>query len=253
MRILSSPRRRRRLAFVAIAAGIAGPLIFLGVRYSTPGSKGDATGPDVQDSFYDQPKHVPFTPTKQRAVRHVLARFISTAVAREDVGESWGVSGPTLRQGFTRRQWSTGDIPVTPFPAARHGQGAWDVVQYSYPRQVGLEVLVFPKAGSGYSVATADVDVVKGHDGRWRVDYWMIKKFHGPPSVVKPKPGSAKHHARPKPRAAEPALAEPKPVDRTWIAFPLALLGLAVVLPVGIGIHVWIRNRRAAAAYHRSR
>jgi len=39
--------------------------------------------------------------------------------------------------------------------------------------------MILPKARSGYSAASVDADVVRGHDGRWRVDYWMITKFHG--------------------------------------------------------------------------
>ena len=73
-----------------------------------------------------------------------------------------------------------GEIPIVPYPAAKHGQGSWDLVNYSYRNKVGLEVLLFPKAGSGYSVATAQTEVVRGRDDRWRVDYWMITKFHGP-------------------------------------------------------------------------
>ena len=35
-------------------------------------------------------------------------------------------------------------------------------------------------SAAGYSVATAQAEVVRARDGRWRVDYWMITKFHGP-------------------------------------------------------------------------
>jgi hypothetical protein len=270
--ILGSSRRRRRLLLWTTVVAVAAPLIILGVHYSTPGSAGDATGPNVKDDFYRVPKHVPFTADKRRAVRHVLARFISTAVARKNVEESWPIVGPSLRQGLTRKQWATGNIPVTPYPAASIGQGAWDTVQYSYANQVGLDVIVFPKPGSGYSIATADVDVVKGHDGRWRVDYWMIKKFHGPasaapadsPSALKEGPpgvtklggkkGAKANRVRPRPqpRPAAPAVEPPRP-DRSWLALPIALLSLAILLPIVIGTIVWIRNRRAAAAYYRSR
>jgi len=247
------------LVWTTVAA-IAAPLIYLGVHYSTPGSSGEATGPNVVDDFYRTPKHVPFTAAKRRAVKRVLARFISTAVARQNVEQSWPIAGPTLRQGLTRKQWAKGDIPVTPYPAAQRGQGAWDAVQYSYPNQVGLDVIVFPKPGSGYSIATADVDVVKGHDGRWRVDYWMIKKFHGPVAAAPAakQQGGKKNrvaHAvrpRPRPRAAEPVVEPPRP-DKTWLVLPIGLLALAIILPIVIGTTVWIRNRRAAAAYQRSR
>jgi hypothetical protein len=170
---------------VTIATGLAvvAPLIYLGVHYSTPGSAGNANGPYVNnDSFYRHPKHVPFTAADRRAVRKVLARFVRTAVARCDVGASWDLAGPSLREGVSRAQWHKGDIPVVPYPAARHGQGSWDLVDYSYRNRVGLEVMLFPRPRSGYSVASAQTELVRGPDGRWRVDYWMITKFHGPGS-----------------------------------------------------------------------
>jgi hypothetical protein len=262
--VLDSPRRRRRLSIAAVAVGVAIPLIYLGVHFSSPGSKGEATGPAVAGASYTEPKQVPFTPEKRREVRKVLAQFIGTAVARKDVGSSWEVAGPTLRSGMMRDEWSSGDIPVTPYPAARHGQGAWDVVNYSYPRKVGLEVLVFPKPGSGYSVATAEVDVVKGRDDRWRVDYWMITKFHGPGSAAAADSASAlgegppKVHKLPGNKAAKRDAAVESAnagssVGAIWLAVPLAVLALIVVVPISIGIAVWLRNRRAAAEYYRSR
>ena len=179
---LASPRRRRRLAFAAIALAVAAPLAFLGVHFSSSGSPGNAIGPyvDDADAFYNQPKHVPFTPGERQAVRRMLVRFISTAVARRHVVESWELAGPGLRTGLTRKKWATGAIPVQPYPVARHGQGAWSAVQYSYRNKVGLEVLLFPRPGSGYSVATVSADVVRGPDGHWRINNWMLTKFHGP-------------------------------------------------------------------------
>jgi hypothetical protein len=181
MRFLASPRRRRRAILAAAVVVVAVPLVYLGVHFSNPGSAENANGPVVnEDIYYKQPKHVPFTATKRRAVRKMLSRFVSTAVARHHVIESWDLAGPALREGLTRRQWATGAIPVTPYPVAKHGQGAWSGVQYSYRNKVGLEVLLFPKPGSGYSMATVSADVVRGHDGQWRINNWMLTKFHGP-------------------------------------------------------------------------
>jgi hypothetical protein len=192
MRFLESHRRRRRFTIATIVVAVAAPLIYLGVHFSTPGSPGNATGPYVKnDRFYQQPKQVPFARASQRAVRRVLARFISTAVARCHVGDSWALAGPGLRQGISYREWRKGSIPIVPYPAARHGQGTWDLVNYSYRNKVGLEVLLFPKPGSGYSVATADTELVRGRNGRWRVDYWMITKFHGPGATAPAESASA--------------------------------------------------------------
>jgi hypothetical protein len=259
--LLSSPRRRRRLLPFAIVAVVA-PLILLGVHFSSAGDPGNANGPIVQEDN-SQPKKAPFTKSDQQAVHKVLREFVLTAVDRQDVGRSWAISAPALREGFTRKQWSSGDLPVVPYPAANRGLGDWSFVQYSYQGLVGLEVFLFPKPGSGWSAMTADVELTKGHDGQWRVDYWMPKRFHGPPSLssatkaqAKAKAQAARAKAKTKrarpavakkaaPPAPEPATAPPKP-SALWWAVPVALLALIVVAPVAIGIVIWFRNRRAA-------
>ena len=183
-RLLASPRRRRRLAFTVGVLAAAVPLVFLAVDFSTPGSPGNANGPNVGEAaLYRTPKHVPFTADERRAVKKVLARFIGTAVARHNVADSWVLAGPALRSGITRRQWARGEIPVVPYPVAKRGQGAWSVVQYSYRNEVGLEALLFPRRCSGYSVATVDTALVR-RAGTWKVNYWMLTKFHGPGSTA---------------------------------------------------------------------
>src|SRR5215218_8758906 len=214
---------------------VAAPLVYLGVHFSNPGDKGAATGPAVNEPGYEQPKAVPFTRAKQHEVSKVLREFILTAVDRQDVGRSWDIAAPSLREGFTREQWSRGDLPVVPYPAAKRGLGRWSFVQYSYKDTIGLEVFLFPKPGSGWSAMTADVELVKGRDGKWRVDYWMPKKFHGPPALAKAKPAAkakakaakvkakaTSHRAGGKRRAAPsaPAVAPPKP-SRAWWILPI--------------------------------
>jgi hypothetical protein len=245
---------------------VAVPLIYFGVHLSDPGDKGAATGPAVNEPGYEQPKNAPFTKAKQREVSKVLREFVLTAVDRQDVGRSWDISAPSLREGFTKRQWSRGELPVVPYPAANRGLGRWSFVQYSYTDTIGLEVFLFPKPGSGWSAMTADVELVKGHDGKWRVDYWMPKKFHGPPALAKAKPTAkakakaakakakaTSHRAAGKRRAASPApaVATPKP-SRAWWILPIALLSLIVLAPLAIVLNSWYRNRRAERDYLRA-
>jgi hypothetical protein len=271
MRILRSPRWRRRLVKIAVPLVLAAPLIYLGVHYSNPGNPGNATGPNVAETgYYTVPKKARFTAADQEAVHHVLRRFIISAVARHDVKRSWDVSGPDLRQGYTRKQWTAAGIPVVPYPAASRGLGKWDYVEYSFKNDVGLEVFLFPKPGSGYSAMTADAEVVKGHDGKWRVNYWMPKKFHGPPAIAaatKHRVRKAIAHTRPRKRpahttqahtttsAAEPAmpatLEEHRP-SKLWWAVPLGVLALLILVPVGAATVIWLRNRRAEREYLRS-
>jgi len=257
VRILHSYRWRRRLIFTAILAAVAG-LIALGVHLSTPGNPGNANGPEVPD--YSQPKPARFTPAKQRAVRRVLAEFIRTAVARQHVARSWPLAAPSLRAGVTRKEWNRGDLPVVPYPALDKGLGKWDFVQYSYTDTIGLEVFLFPKPGSGYSALTADVELVKSHNGRWLVDYWMPKKFHGPPAVAakaaKPRKAAGKRRHQPnKAKAASepmPAVKTSRPSRAYW-AVPVGILSLIVLVPISLGIGAWYRNRKAERDYARWR
>lgn len=249
MRILRSPRWRRRLLFWSIPFWIA-PLIYLGVHYSSPGSQGAATAPG--GSIYVEPKHAPFTAADQRAVRPVLKDFVKTAVARKDVPRSWDLAAPSLREGITRTQWNRGELPVVPYPAADKGLGTWSFVEYSYKDTVGLEVFLFPQPHSGYSALTADVELVKAKDGQWQVDYWMPKSFHGPPSLAA-NVKKAKHaQKKPQRRVVRTAAPRITPTAGLWWLFPVALLSLFIVAPLTVGLVVWYQNRKARRDYLRS-
>ena len=246
----------------AVPLVLAGPLIYLGVHFSSPGNPGNANGPTVPD--YKVPVRAHFTKPEQLAVRRVLAAFISSAVAREDPARSWGLAAPSLKEGVTRQQWSRGDLPVVPYPALHKGLGQWDYVEYSYKDSVGLEVFLFPKPGSGYSALTADVELVKGDNGRWLVDYWMPKKFLGPPAVAKAgktarKAAGKRQHRPQKAKAAPPPQPAPsttaRPTRAYW-AIPIAILSWIVVVPLALGIVKLRQNRKAAReheAWQRSR
>ena len=269
--VLDSPRRRRRVA-IAASLVVAVPLIYLAFHYSTSGSSGNANGPYVSDAFYREPKHAPFTADKRRAVSAVLAKFISGAVSKHDLAGTWELAGPGLRQGMTREDWLKGQLPLVPFAASKRGQGSWSVVNYSYANKVGLELLMFPERRSG-EVATVETDVVRGQDGHWRVNYWMITKLHGPGSAAAADSASAMSEGPPnvhklpgqKKKAAaasaarREAQAPPDPngnvaqLNATWLLVPLGLLSLALLTLVGLGVGAWIRNRREAAAYSRPR
>ena len=257
MKILRSYRWRRRLLFFGLPLLLAGPLIYLGVHLSTPGNPGKANGPEVPN--YKAPTPAPFTKAKQREVRRVLASFISSAVARENPAQSWNLAAPSLKEGVTRKEWNRGDLPVVPYPALHKGLGQWDYVEYSYRNAVGLEVFLFPRPGSGYSALTADVELVRDN-GRWLVDYWMPKKFHGPPAVAKSaKPARPRRQAAGKRRYSPKAktTAAPKPTQlytkprqsRLYWIIPVAILSLVLLVPIGFGIMTMLRNRKAVREY----
>ena len=220
---------------------------------------------------YAVTKNVPFTANQRQQVHRVLKQFIATAVVRHDVSRAWNIAGPTLKEGVSRKEWDKGALPVIPYPALERGWGNWSFVQYSYEESkkhtVGLEVFLSPKPNSGWSAMTADVEVVHEPKGRWLVDYWMPKKFHGPPAVVhtaKVKTSAqklrARHARQAKAKAAKSNGKEQasapigdKPLARgAWWALPIGILGLAILIPLMVGGFVWYRNRKAERAYFRS-
>jgi hypothetical protein len=222
------------------------------VHYSNPGDPFDPTGAEVPDPV--EPKPSPFTAEEKQEVRPVLREFIITAVAQRDVPRAWEVAGPSLKQGITREQWPK-ENPVVPYPAADKGLGTWSFVRYSYENLVGLEVFLFPQPGSGERAVTVDVEVVKGRDGRWLVDYWLPKRFHGPPALSAKQAKAARRgeraEARSGRRAAEPVY-EPRRAGRAWWLLPIGLLSLIVIVPLTVILTVWYQNRKAEREFLRS-
>jgi hypothetical protein len=268
VRILRSYRWRRRILTTAVLVALAVPVGYFFVHFSKSEPPTEATGPEVPaDVFSTTPKHVPLTSEKRQRIHTALEHFISTAVARRHVGDSWIWTGPGLREGLSKREWSSGNIPVQPYPVSKRGLGTWDIVEYSYAKRVGLEVLLWPKRGSGTPPLAVTVDVVPGPKGRWLVDYWLPKRYRGP--VAAPKP-------RQRHRGSEPATAKAKPqapnvrvtheaasddkydspqsrIGGAWWALPIALLSLIVLIPLTIWLSSWRKNRRAMASYQRGR
>lgn len=253
-----------------LVVGILVPLIVLGIHFSQPGNPENATGPNISVPGYTQPKKAPFTAQRRREVAPVLRQFILTAVDRQNVGTSWNISAPSLREGFSRKQWNSGDLPVVPYPALDRGLGQ-GYVEYSYTDSVGMEVYLFPKPGSGYSQLTADVELVKGEDGKWLVDYWMPKKFHGPPALsasakAKARAQAAKQEAAAKrsrkatrQNAKAQAASAPHPQSdqqfnqpqqsKLWWFVPIGIVAAFVLIPLGMAGRGWYRNRREARQY----
>jgi hypothetical protein len=235
---------------------VLAPLVYLGVHYSSPEDNSGATGPEVPNLA--QPKPSPFTRSEQRAVRPVLKEFISEAVGRQGVARSWDIVGPSLKQDTTREEWNRGEIPVQPYPAGKKGLGTWSYVTYSYPKSVGLEVVVFPKPGSGERAMTADVELVKARNGRWLVDYWLPRPFRGGPALTDKQARAAERRvAKELAQSKRVAISESDVDDRSrvskvWWAVPIGLLSLIVIAPLTIGLVVWYRNRRAMRAFERT-
>ena len=74
------------------------------------------------------------SPADRAAINATLDVFVNHAVKRKDVAKSYDVVTPELRGGMTRAQWSRGEIPVYPYPAAGRRFHEW-TIQYRTPRR----------------------------------------------------------------------------------------------------------------------
>ena len=172
-----SPVTRRTLSFASILVLVAGVIAF------TVAWVGD-TGTKQEETLSDEPAQV-FTPRKQvpldTEARKVAGRFILTAVARENLAESYDLTHPELRQGMSRKEWQTGNIPVVYYPATKL-QTATFKVDESYPDEAILEVALIPKDPKKVKPQIFVIGLKKT-GAKWQVNYWVPRAAPAIPSA----------------------------------------------------------------------
>jgi hypothetical protein len=107
-----------------------------------------------------------------------------------------------------------------------------------------LRVALFPKQGADVPAAVFDMQLRafgSGDRRRWLVDSWTPASYTGVPS------GPLGSSRRAAPAAA---LAEEEGVlGPGWLALPLAILSLVLVIPSLLALRGWRRDRRAVRRY----
>jgi hypothetical protein len=174
--LLNSRTLNRALPWIAGAVLLFGVLAFWQTQVRSDGS---------EETFSNKPatnvaseKTVPLPPE----ARQIAVKFIKTAVVRKNLREAWAISGPGIKQDLTLKEWMTGEIPVVPYPEAAVNQTPVKV-DWSYPDDVSLEVVMQPKPGSRAEPQTFFIGLKKfgaGADAKWLVDYWAP---YAPPPV----------------------------------------------------------------------
>ena len=170
--LLASPRRRRRLAWFGIGAGIV-TATAVGVAL-LPGSPKPVPehlrpGPRVVEE-----KPVRLTAAMRRGIDETLARFVPAAVTHKDPALAWRLAGPDLRAGSTRREWLRGNMPVFQYPWRGDVEGlkGW-VPFFTYRSRVGFDLLLHPTKKSLKGPMAVSVDLVR-RGPRWLVNYWNV-------------------------------------------------------------------------------
>ncbi|HEV8603183.1 MAG TPA: hypothetical protein VGQ68_07265 [Gaiellaceae bacterium] len=239
MKLLASPRKRRRAAWLVgmlvVAAGLAGLVMLLPDRhepFEAPSGRGQA--PPKQEHTVKR------TRRELRGPLDVAAQFVATAVARKHTGESWKLIAPTYPgvEGFTKKTWAKGTIPVQPFPVDK---ARWRE-DYSFKNEVGLQVALFPPRGSEVRATVFNIDLAAVGKGKHR--RWLVENF-GPAGASNITTSVAPRSAGGFPNLGPGKRTGSGRLGTGWILVPVGILGLVLLLPLGLGIAYMVRVRRA--------
>jgi hypothetical protein len=252
MELLSSPRRRRRLAWGSGLVALAAGLVTVGLVWpNTAEQVPDAREPG-KAQVYHEPKSVTLTRTSRAQALTTAANFVKTAVARRNVERSWQLVSAGLKAGFTREEWGHGDIPVVPYPVA---QARWKL-DYSYADAVGLQVLLFPETGSGTTRPNLFLMELKPvgdpKHRRWVVDSWTPSGVANPAlQAPEAAPGRGGGGGSFGVQSLDPSVVgkSESRLGSAWLFVPIALFA---IVPLVLGIFAarsWRRSRRAERAY----
>ena len=192
-------------------------------------------------------------PSDRAAINATLAVFVNHGVKRKGVGAAYDVVTPTMRDGMTRKQWASGDIPVYPYPAAGRQFHEWTILSRS-SQEVGIELILNPAKGHVGKLGQIAFHVyLKPVRGRWLVDSFMPAATFAPvgkPPVVQG-PGDFQGTAGGQTynRRSLERDAKPSRISAKYLFVPFAVVGLLLAGLAGWGLLHWFRQRRLDRLY----
>jgi hypothetical protein len=224
---------------VLAAAGCAALIGFLYPNTGEKEAKFESGKPTV---VHEEPHSTPLSKADLASSQKVIDTFVTNAVLRRHLDRAYDVITEQMREGMSRKEWETEDIPVVPFPA-RDFVLAKSKLTYSHGNIARYDVamLARPQGQTSSSLFSIELHALRRGGGRhWLVDYWEpIGGGIGTPSVPRANPLALRN---------QPS-ATAQPLSTTWVLVPLAVLSLIVLLPFGLGVRGWVRNRRIDRAY----
>jgi hypothetical protein len=177
---LTSRRFNKWLPWFAGALLVAGVIAFTVAHFRNTANPAKETFGTANATKPQVVKEVPIA----EGARVTAAKFILSAVARRNLGESWALSTANVRSGLTRKQWLTGEIPVVPL-GVPIDKAAITKIIYSHARDAELNIVVLPKANKqGVKATLYVIDLKKvgqGSSARWLVDYAQPQATPGIP------------------------------------------------------------------------
>ena len=246
LQLPSSPRRRRRLARIAVALVVAGA-VALGVTLLTRNES-----PQTKEVFQpgkpvetDTQKPVRLGKADRRAIGRTLVAFVRTGVAQQDLSAAYDLVTPAFRGGTTRGQWRKGASPIYVYPAVTRGiSGNWRV-DYSYRGQVGIAMMLS-------STHPRKVGQIIFHgELRKRRGSWLVDSF-APVATFSPIGVGRQHETGPADYTGgsrAEVYSQEAALSTLWIIVPVGVLALVLLVPLGFVLVSRLRDRRVARAH----
>jgi hypothetical protein len=111
------------------------------------------------------------------AIDRLLDEFIPAAVAQKDLQRGWELSAGVART-VSHAEWMKGNTSVQKYPAKGTKFRGW-TVNYSYPGDVGFDILLQPTTRS-LGAWSFRAEAQKIH-GLWRITTWYPVATFAPP------------------------------------------------------------------------
>jgi hypothetical protein len=229
MSLLSSPRRRRRLAWLAGVLAVVG--VVVAVIALVPGHNGPANGvrvapraPGFGATTTPGPRIQPETPAEARArakaertVRPLAVSFVADILQRRNLARAYALLSPDLQKAASLHDWQTGRFLPLSAPGSKEGSLT---IAYSGATTVGL-------------IAAIGNDVLFAMrfdktNGRWLIDY--LHQGHSSSRI------DATNYA--------PAGFLPGSRQETFWTWLALIGGLVAVIAVGVLVEHRLRDRR---------
>jgi hypothetical protein len=240
--VLASYRWRRRFAWLGglLVVVVALAVIVIEMPNESPKVQGPS---NVPVRIEESAKPVQLTARDETLALHVASEFISTAVARKNVDRAWNLVSSDFRSGTTREDWHRGRLPVSPYSVRKT---SWKF-DFADSEGVGWTVTLYPTKSSHETPLDFEIGlhpVGSGKHRRWLVDYWQAS----PTNAVAL---SAAGAGTPGTGAGGNVASGKAKESLTWLIFPLSLLGLVVLIPLGVFGVNWYREYKVRVLLRR--
>lgn len=262
--MLSSPRRRRRLAWLGAAGLIVGAIAAVVVlvpnhtvpttapprNTAPPKYPNAAQNAHKTSSAHPTSHHAVYhgiTPADRRGINATLDQFIPDAIGQRSMATAWRLAGPDLKSASTLKQWRHHSSPIPYYPVAGKTFHSWRTI-YASPNSVEFDILVEPRKHTHYGSWVFSGEVIR------RNSHWLVNRLYTT-AQMNPVRGS-RHEIGPAdfsaPAAAGVTTTGKARLSGIWLFAIVGVIGLALVFPIAFGITSVVRSRHRRAGTNRA-